>query len=702
MYETVGVEHPQRQLLRRKELGSRISAILLSLVATLIGLIILAWAILFITKGRFLKHPFERIVSAQTHRQVNVAGDFQLYLNPINVRFVAEGLTISNPEWAKQRHFFESRRVSTNIATIPLIFGHRRMNWLGLFNGKIDLEWDKAGKRNTWTLGDPDKPGKPFDLPVIRRALVAGTHITYRAPQMQFIAEINVDTVRARNTRLANEIRFSGGGTLRQHPFTVSGRLMSPNETVSGGRNALALHAAAAGNVLDVSGTLPGATEIEGADLKLKARGANLASLFELLGVAIPATRDYSITSNLTKSDDRWRFTGLKGRFGDSDLAGAMTISMPSTRLKLDADLRSRVLDIIDVGPWIGYNPERLDRMGAKGAIVQDGGHPRVLPDATLRVEALRNFDAHVDYRVATVRMEHFPISNIGLTLDLDRNLLKLSPLTFDIAGGHLASDISINARVPAVITDYDIRLSPTPMGKLLGKFGVEESGTSGVLKARVQMRGTGDSIHRSLSSANGRIAIVMPAGTFWTRNVQLAELDIGTFVQKMFEHKLKKPVEINCGLIAFTVRDGLAAADPILIDTKKNVITGRGGFSFRTEALDFSLQADAKTFSLFSGQSPVGVGGYFAAPNIDPISPELVTRAGVGLGLGVFASPFAAILAFIDPGDAENTACGPVLAGARASAQHEKDGGKVKHIGKGQGAKLDTPKKKKKFLGIL
>jgi uncharacterized protein involved in outer membrane biogenesis len=702
MYEAVGVDHPQKQLLRRKELGSNIGAGLVSVLASIVGLIILAWAILFITKGRFLKHPFERIVSSQTQRKVTVGGDFQLYLNPINVRFVAEDLKISNPSWARQPNFFESRRIATSIATIPLVFGKRRMNWLDLINGKLALEWDPSGKRNTWTMGDPNKPAKPLELPVIRRALVAGTHITYRAPQMQLLADIDVDTVRARNTRLEDEIRFSGGGTLRARPFTLSGRLMSPNETVSGGRNKLSLHAAAAGNTLDVSGTLPGATEIEGADLKTQVRGPNMASLFEFIGVVIPDTRRYAITSNLTKRDGTWRFTGLRGRFGDSDLAGAMTIAMPSNRLKLDADLHSRVLDILDVGPWVGYNPERLDRMGARGAIVQDGGHPRVLPDAPLKVEALKAFDAHVDYKVTTVRMEHFPISNIGLTLDLDHSLLKLSPLTFDISGGHLASDIIINARVPAVITDYDIRLSPTPMGKLLGKFGVEESGTTGVLKARVQMRGVGDSVHKSLSTSNGRIAIIMPAGTFWTRNVQLAELDFGTFVQKMFEKKLKEPVQINCGLIAFTVRDGLAAADPILIDTKKNVIGGRGGFSFRTEALDFSVQADAKTFSLLSGQSPIGVQGYFAAPKIDPISGELITRAGVGLGLGVFASPVAAILAFIDPGDAENTACGPVLAGARASAQHEKDGGKVKHIGKGQGVKLDSEKKKKKFLGIF
>src|SRR3546814_14802075 len=49
------------------------------------------------------------------------------------------------------------------------------------------------------------------------------------------------------------------------------------------------------------------------------------------------------------------------------------------------------------------------------------------------------------------------------------------------------------------------------------------------------------------------------------------------------------------CGLVAFTVRNGIGSADPILIDTAKNVIVGRGAFSFRDESMEFGMRADAK-----------------------------------------------------------------------------------------------------------
>ena len=337
----------------------------------------------------------------------------------------------------------------------------------------------------------------------------------------------------------------------------------------------------------------------------------------------------------------------------------------------------------------------------------QTGGTPRILPDAPLRIDAISAFDARVNYKVRDIKQPFIPVSNIVLGLNLDHKLLKLSPLNMDVAGGHLSSDISINARVPAVVTEYDIRLSPTPMGKLLKGFGVEESGTTGTLGARVKMKGTGDTVRDSLATSNGRIAVILPAGSLWTRNIQLAEFDIGTFVQKMFEKKLKDPVQINCGLIGFTVRDGVAAADPILIDTDKNVMTAKGGFSFKNESMDIRFRADAKKFSLFSAQSPVGIGGYFAAPKLQIITPELIARGGIGLGLGIAAGPVGALLAFVDVGDAKAAQCGPVLSGATAAAQRTSKGEPRKDVGtraenRKEAADGKPSTEKKKFLGIF
>lgn len=666
-----------------------------------VGTLFAIWLILFITKGRFLKGPVEGIASSLTEREVAVKGDFQLYFAPFRIKFLAEGLTVSNPDWATRPYLFTAERVDTRIAPLALLLGNWRLYWLDLTDGAVDLEWNAKRTANTWTF-DSSGDAKPLELPTIDRAVLRDTTVRYRDPVLQLLTDLDFASVESNDAKIGEAVRFAGDGTLRATPFTLKGALLTPDATVQRGQNKLELQARAANNVIDIAGTLPSLADIEGVPLSTKARGRNAAELLSIIGVIIPRTRTYKLTATLVKRDREYGFTGLKGTFGASDIAGKFTVDMAGDRVHMDADLATKTLDIIDVSPFIGYNPDVVAARGVQAAAAESGAAPaRLLPNASLRAEGLRAFDADVRYTAARLRSDSIPISDISVTVDLDDGMLKLSPLALTMARGKLTSDIAIDWRRRPARTRYDIRLAATPMARLLSGFGVAEAGTTGTVKGRIQLTGDGDALHDSLATASGRMAFVIPKGTFWTRNVQLAELDFGTFVQKMFEDKLKQPVQINCGLVAFTVRGGAAAADPILIDTTKNVITGRGGFSFSTEQMDMAFRADGKKFSLVSGQSPVQIGGYFSAAKLNVISPELLGRAGAGLGLAVLAAPPAALLAFVDVGDAKSAACGPVLQGATAAGQRTTKGKARDDVGNGKSAKTGQ-KDDKKFLGIF
>lgn len=682
----------------RRERGWQIAR---NIAIGLLGAIFAIWLILFITKGRFLKSPVESIASSLTGREVSVEGDFQLYFAPLRIKFLAEGLTVSNPSWATRPHLFSARRVDTRIAPLALLFGRWRLYWLDLTDGALDLEWNARRTANSWTFDSEDK-AQPLDLPTIDRATLRGTTVRYRDPVLQLLTDLDFASVVSEDARIGEAVRFTGNGTLRQTPFTLNGALLTPNATVRRGQNKLELEARAANNIIDITGTLPSLADIEGVPLATRARGRNAAELLAIIGVVIPRTRDYRLSATLVKQDGLYRFNALKGRFGASDIAGQFTVDMGRPRVHVDATLATKTLDIIDVSPFIGYNPDVVAARGVEAAAAQTGAAPaRLLPNASLRAEGLRAFDADVRYTAARLRSDSIPLSDLSVTVDLDDGLLALSPLKLTMARGRITSDIRIDWRRRPARTRYDIRLAATPMSQLLRGFGVAEAGTTGTVAGRIQLTGDGDALHDSLATSSGRMAFIIPKGTFWTRNVQLAELDFGTFVQKMFEEKLKQPVQINCGLVAFTVRGGAAAADPILIDTTKNVILGRGGFSFATEQMDMGFRADGKKFSLLSAQSPVRIGGYFSRARLDVISPELLGRAGAGLGLAVVAAPPAALLAFIDVGDAKSAACGPVLRGATAAGQRTIKGKPRDDVGNGR--KATTGKKDdNKFLGIF
>ncbi len=683
--------------------------ILRNILIGIVAVIAAIWLVLYITKGRFLKHPFERIVGSMTHRTVTVGGDFQLYFAPFRIKFYAERFTLSNPDWASRPNLFQADKLDTRIAPLSLIFGKRRLYWLDLVNGTVDLEWNAAHTANSWTFGDK-KGGEPLEFPRIDVATVTGTSVRYLDPRMRVLANLDVADIRSVDATIGRAVGLKGTGQLRETPFTVTAQLLSPDATANRGQNKLVARMRAAGNVIDVAGTLPSIADVENVPLAVTARGANLSTLLGVIDVAIPNTRTYRLRGQLVKQGEEYHFTRITGVAGKTDLAGKLTITN-GERIHLDSVLATKSLDIVDAAPFIGYNPDIVESRGAVAAAAATGaGAQRLLPDGNFPVETMQIFDADLKWTIGVVRSKNIPISNVDLTLDLERGRLALSPLTFAMARGNVASDAVFDTRSRPSAVSYDIRLAPTPMGRLLKGYGLAEAGTTGTIKGRIKLDGRGDSIHDSLASSRGRIAFVMPSGALSVRNVQLAELDIGTFAQRMFQGKLDEPVQVNCGLIGFTVRGGVAAADPILIDTRKNVIVGRGGFSFRNEAVDLAFRADSKKFSLFAGQSPVGFGGVFAAPKMSVVSKDLLARVGTGLGLALVATPVAGVLAFVDVGDAKATACGPVLAGATAKAQRTTKGETRDDVGRGTTAKGEDGKaseaekkgQKKKFLGIF
>ena len=77
--------------------------IIRNVAVAILAIPVLIWLVLFITKGRFLKHPFERFVAGQTHREVEVGGAVrpsaevfaELGLTPLTLQ-AKEGLALIN------------------------------------------------------------------------------------------------------------------------------------------------------------------------------------------------------------------------------------------------------------------------------------------------------------------------------------------------------------------------------------------------------------------------------------------------------------------------------------------------------------------------------------------------------------------------------------------------------------------------------
>jgi uncharacterized protein involved in outer membrane biogenesis len=86
------------------------------------------------------------------------------------------------------------------------------------------------------------------------------------------------------------------------------------------------------------------------------------------------------------------------------------------------------------------------------------------------------------------------------------------------------------------------------------------------------------------------------------------------------------------------------------------------------TEALDFTVTGKPKSPRLIRVRAPVLIRGTLEHPKIGIEPGKALMQAGAAVALGVLATPFAAILAFVDPGLAKNADCAALIAETNTS----------------------------------
>lgn len=641
--------------------------ILTGILAGIFALILIFGVVLFVTKGSFIKGTVENIASARTGRTVVIDGPFRLYPDP-HIRLHAEGISISNPDWAQADQFFQADLVDARLDLWKLLGGNLTFRLLRLDQSRLELERD-AENRKTWVF-DETAPPAAIDIPVMYDGRITRSTVRFRDAAADFGLTFRIAGFESDREGARGPLTLEGNGRVRRGDFKLQGVIHQPRDFFRQEPSQIELAIQAAGSAVRITGLLPSTSSLDEADLTISLSGRSLDEPFALIGVVLSPSRPYKLDGDLKIEDASAHIENLRGRIGDSDIAGRLSITwLEDERLFLDADLESKALHIIDIGPIIGIPPEQLEKTDKKPAPAEGAAPPRVLPKAPLEVKGLERYDARLRYRAASIRAPGLPLEDVRLNLTLDDRKLTLDPVAIDLAKGRAVGRITINARQAPIVTDYDIDLRDLRMSSFLKEAGLGGSDTSGIIRGRVDLVGEGPTVRQSLASADGRIALIIPQGELKLIAAHLAELDFGNLLLSLLGNS-DKSTRIRCGLIAFTVKDGIAEADPILISTEETELMATGKVSFKDESLDLDFRGLSKDFSLVAGQSPIKIGGYFAAPVINPISGELAARTGAAVALGLLATPLAALAAFIDLGDQEKAACEPLLKGLPAAAE--------------------------------
>ena len=643
------------------------------------GVLVILVAVVLFFPWDLLRGPVNRYVSEQTGRHFEITR--RLDVKPgWTTRVRLDGVTFANPVWAREPYLLQAESAEFEIRLIPLMLGRLELPSLVLQAPQLGLQEEEDGRR-TWALGrdtsDPANVPQIGSLEVDKGALhyVA----TKQGADIRLAFEISPETGNA--TGGALPLKYDAKGRWQGQPFAANGRTGSVlvlNAPLAE-PFPLQINAVAGNTSLRATGTLASLASIDGADATFELRGANLADLYRLVGVVLPETPRYAVNGQVTRQGQVWNVKSIRGRLGQSDLAGDLAFDRSQAVPLLTGKLQSKVLDFDDLAPLVGL-PEQPRSVAAGPAVPAvagvaaparaaaantDAPPGRVLPTATLDVQRLRAMDADVRYSAARIsNVRALPLERADIHIQLKAGVLDLNPLKLGVAGGQLSGRLRINATSDPAAVAVNLDARGLQLNRLFPA--VESTRSSlGRVTGNIDLTGRGNSAARMLATASGDVALLMGEGQISNLLLEVAGLDGGEIIK--FLLRGDRNVQLRCAAAAFDVKQGMMTSRAIVLDTVDTVIMGTGTISLADESLNLVLRPSPKDGSILSLRSPLKITGTFGAPRAGPDKAALAGRAGIALALGAL-NPLLALAATIETGPGVDANCPQVLAQANAA----------------------------------
>ncbi len=632
------------------------SATLLLMAAVVIFLLLFDW--------NWLRGPIGRWASNEYDREIALRGDLDVELFSWTPGVVVNDLKFGGPDWASEADTARVERIEARFRLRRLFAGQIEMPLLAITRPEMVLISTEDG-RKSWAL-KPDEPdtGEGLKLPLINRLIIRDGHISLDARDRDITLEAAVS---AREATGADDqtsgFLLTGEGAINGSPLTlrieggpfINIRRDRPyrfEATLSGARSRL---------VADGAITRP--FDLGGFTSTLSLQGQDLNDLYLLTGLTLPNTPRYRLSGALERDDAVWTFNDVSGRVGASDLSGDVRVDA-GDRLRVEAQLASQRLDIDDLLAILGADT-RTDAAGAQTTTVASGAGPgKLLPDAPLQVDRLRTMDGELTYRAASVKANDLDIRAVRLGAVLQDGILDLDPVSFAFDRGELNGTARINATRDPPYSAIDFRLAGYPLESIIpARDG--SAPLRGRALGRARLEGPGSSIHHFAASSKGSISLVVPQGQMRAAFAELLGINASAGLLKLFSGD-QSSAAIRCAVADFDVTNGVADAKTFVVDTDVVLATGTGSIDLGEEAVTLRIDGESKKPRLLRVWAPITVNGPLTGPSIGVDVGSVVAQGGIVGALAAVVAPVAALLAFVDPGLAEDADCGGLIASAR------------------------------------
>ncbi len=603
---------------------------------------------LFFTFGlNALKRPIANAVTKATGRELLIEGDLKPVWSWVHPRIRAEGVSFANAEWGQADYLLIADAVEASLSVLPLFAGRVVLPEVHLEGAELSLEQDAEGRKNWILKEDEQKDESRF---YVKRLTLDEALLRWEdeVREHSFAVDLSTDDT---------GVQFTAEGTHGGMPMKASGHAgqvlsIRDPDTPFPIEGEIRIGATSA----KLEGTITGMIGFKGIDLRFdKLAGKSMDELYDIIGLAFPATSPYTVSGRLYRNDGTWIFEDFAGKVGESDLAGSIRVeTAEGKRPFMKGEITAKTLNFADLGALVGTQQSSAKRSG-------------VLPDMPFAPERWESVDADVSITAGTIkRPEQLPIDRLVTHIRMRDRVLSLEPLEFGIAGGRLAGTVRMDGNQEPMRGDIRMRVQKLQLAQMFPTI-KQAQGSIGELNGLIELAGTGDSVGKLLGSSNGKIGVYMDEGKISRFLMELVALDLWNAARV----KLKgdEQIDIRCAIADFGVKGGVMSTNALVFDTAVVNVQGSGSVNLKSEAMDITLRPQPKDSSLASLKSPLYIRGTFGQPDIGPDMGRVTAKGAGAILLGIL-NPLLAVLPLMEEGKGKDSPCGQLIAQATKSTK--------------------------------
>lgn len=603
-------------------------------------------------------------INERSGRTVEINGDIAVKLS-MTPMITIDDIRLGNADWASTGDMLTLKRLRFSIRLWDLLQGRVVLPQLQLYQPVLELEKQSEDRLN-WqfeegVIADAAVPDERTEFPVIGELYIEQGKIHYLDAVRDFDFNGKITSIAGHGSDSESAVELTASGQLQQRPFQmklVAGSLLTLRDEDHPYPVDLSL--AIADTQIAIRGTVDSPLQRRGLDLKVDASGPDLSKLYSLTGVVLPATPPYKVTGVLSHHQQQWEFQSIEGRIGDSDIAGSVTLETGGERYLVRADLLSKRLDFDDLGPIIGAPPatgpgETVSReQKAQAERMARAG--KVIPDQVFDLSRLREADAQIHFEAQQIVAPHIPLQGLTVTVALEDAVMSIDPLHIEIADGALDGSITLDATADKIAWRYELALQALKLGELVDASTSADL-ASGTLSGSLNLSTVGNSMHETAANSNGSAKLRIAGGRLSNLLIELVGLDIAESVGLLITDS-EQSIPFRCAMGELSVSDGIVTSEYLVVDTSDTRIDATLSADLEKENYSVTLDPHPKDISPLAVRAPLTVQGSFKEASIRPDIASLGLRAGAAVVLGTIATPFAAVLAFIEPGTGEDANC--------------------------------------------